>query len=411
MATFPTPSQIQTQYLTILQSIKPTLNINDQNSDFVIRGNAMSGVVSGLYGDQQNVDNDTWISTARPEALPIFGQDYALPSEPATQATSENVTVVGVNSTVITVGELTFLYVPTGVLYQNTTGGTITGGVLSLSIQALSSGSIGNVLTPATLQIVSPPTGVGQTATLTEDIAGGSDPESTDSYRARLLARRQSPPAGGNQADYAAWPFTADPAVRSAEVIRFGRGLGTVDVYITAGTTDIDNAVTNGLPIVRVPSGMDIDEVQTYLDTVAPLTDCPEVFGPTEQDIDVTVAVDLATGYTMSSVPSDPVNNPLNLTCQQLIQREVGRVLYEYSVGGRVLPGGSQGYVVASDIEEGLDVWLSAVKDFDTGLAIGIIPILADRQIEPLNGSSYNLPINGNILPAPGVITVTSPVP
>jgi hypothetical protein len=117
--------------------------------------------------------------------------------------------------------------------------------------------------------------------------------------------------------------------------------------------------------------------------------------------------VDLAQGLTLSSVPADPVYNPLNLTVQQLIQREVGRPLYKYSTGGRVIPGLSGGYVVASDIEESLDVWLSAVPDPNTGLVLGLLPILADRQVQKLNGASYNLPVSQNQLAAPGTITVT----
>jgi len=46
-----------------------------------------------------------------------------------------------------------------------------------------------------------------------------------------------------------------------------------------------------------------------------------------------------------------------------LITREVGRVLYKQVVGGRIIPGFSNGFIVASDIEESLDLWLSAVPD------------------------------------------------
>lgn len=409
MATFPTPSQIAAQYFQILKSIKPSLNTNDNNSDFVIRGNALSGLVSGLYGDQKKVNNDTWISTARPEALTLKGRDFGIPQNPATQAKSANVQVTGTNGTVVNPGDLVFLYVATNVLYTNTTGGTVTGGVLSVAVQCEIAGQIGNIVAPDTFQLVSPPTGINTSASIITDLADGADAESPDSYRSRLLSRQQNPPAGGNETDYPNFGFAADPSVRSVFIRRFGRGLGTVDVYITTGTTDIDTAVTNGIAIVRIPSSGLLATVQAYYDSHAPLTDCPAVYAPTELDINVTVNVDLATGLTMSSVPSDPVNNPLGLTCMQLIQREVGRVLYKYAVGGRSLPGLTGGWVTAMDIESGLDTWLSAVVNPSTGLAQGIIPILADRQCQKLNPpTSYDLAIGENQLPAPGTITVVS---
>ena len=405
MPSFPTPSQIQADYFQILKSIKPTLNVNDPNSDFVIRGNTFSGVASGLYGDQDKVDRDTFTLTARPEALTLKGADLNFPQQPATQAMSSDVQISGTNGTIITPGQLTFLYVPTNVLYTNTTGGTITGGVLDLQVQAEATGQIGNIKSPDTLQVVSPPSGVGPTANLVADMANGADVESTDSYRARLASRIQNPPAGGNQTDYPAFAFAADPSVRSAQIHRFGRGLGTVDVYITSGTTDIDTAVTNGIAVIRIPSGTLITKVQNYYNAHVPLTDCPGVFAPSELPVNVSVNVDLAAGLTLSTIFADPVNNPLGLTVQQLIIREVGRVLYKYPTGGRFLPGLVGGFVVAADIEEGLDVWLSAVTDPSTGLSIGKMAILTNRQVQKLNPPAYDLAILQNTLPAPGTIT------
>lgn len=406
MANFPTPSQLNSQYLQILKGVKPSLNTNDKNSDFVIRGKAISGIASGLYGDQKKVNNDTFVSSARPESLTVKGLDYAIPQQPSTPAISIQVRITGVNTTVVNPGDLTFLYVPTNILYTNTTGGTITLGILDLEVQSQVNGQIANIAAPDTLQVVSPPSGVNASASLLQDMADGADAESTDSYRARLLSRLQNPPAGGNETDYPQFAFAADPSVRSAFIHRFGRGLGTVDVFITTGTTDIDTAVTQGLAIVRLPSGGLIATVQAYYDAHVPLTDCAEVFAPVELNVDVTVDLVYATGFTGISVPVDPDFNPLNLTCEQLVKREISRVLYKLPVGGRAIPGFTNGFVTASDIEEQLDVSLSAVPDTLHGGFIGRLPILADRECQKLNGIDYNLPLAANQLAAPGVLTV-----
>lgn len=406
MATFPSPSQISANYFSYLKAAKPSINVNDKNSDFVIRGNVFSGILSGAYGDQRKIYNDTFFNSARPEALALHGQDLGKAAQPATPAASTKVRLSGTNGTIVNPGDVTFVYLPTNVLYSNTTGGTVASGILDVEVTCEVNGQVGNIAAPDTLQVVSPPAGIQTTAQLVNDMTDGADAESTDSYRARLLSRLQSPPAGGNETDYPQFAFDADPTVRSAFIRRFGRGLGTVDVYITTGTTDIDTAVTQGLPVLRIPSPTVLANVQAYYNAHVPLTDCPAVYAPSEVNVAVTARVVLAAGLTLTSVPADPTYNPLGLTCQQLVQREVSRVLYKLPVGGRVLPGGSVGYVVAADIENGLAVWLSAVTDPTTGLLAGKLPILADWQIDKLDPPDYDLALGQNELAAPGVISV-----
>lgn len=400
MATFPAPSDIQATYLQILKSIKPSLNINDKNSDFVMRGRAATGLISGLYGDQAKINSDTFITTARPEALILKGGDLGLTLNPATAA-SGTVSITGPNGTVVNAGDLTFIYNSTNLFYTNTTGGTIASGSLTLTIQSETTGSLTNIAYPDTLVLVSPPTGVSTSSGLVTSIGSGSDIESTDSFRARVLARQQNTPSGGNQSDYQAWGFLADPSVRSVSIRRFVRGLGTVGVVITSGVTDIDSAVTAGTAIVRIPSAQVIANVQSYYDANAPLTACTVVFGPSETPVNVSVAVDLIAPFIMSSVPTSPYN-PLGLTINQLITREVGRALYNAAIGGRSLSGSPGGYIVASDIEASLDKWLGPN---------GFIKVLDDREVLPLNGTSYDLPISSNSLAAPGTVTIINGVP
>ena len=399
MSSFPLPSQIEAQYLRNLKSLKPSINTNDQNSDFVIRGKVFSGMLSGLYGDQKKINNDTYISTCRPEVLEVAGLDYNLPKQQATQAVSPQIRIFGDNGTIINPGDLTFMYVPTSILYSNTTGGTISGGQLDVTIRCEAPGQNGNVLAPDTLNLVSPPSGVQVTSNVVQSIADGSDVETNDSYRTRLLNRKQFAPSGGNVTDYPNFAFAANSSVRSAKVKRFGRGLGTVDIYITAGTTDIDTAVTQGIDVSRVPSSLTIQQVQDYYFANVPLTDCPRVYGPSERDIFTFIKLTFAPQITSPStyVPTDATLNPEGLTCIQLVHREIARALYKNPVGGRIttpsIPN-SAGYVFASDIEENIDMWLSAVTDQSTGLPIGKIPILIDRQVTKLNSDSF--PVNNN---------------
>src|ERR1700690_1542243 len=148
MANFPTPSQIQQAYFAILQSIKPSINVNDPTSDFVIRGNVLSGIISGLYGDQAQVDADSFVTSMRSTSLDLRGADLNLPRDQATASSSTDIQITGTNGTVINPGDLTFLYQATNILYINTSGGTIAGGVLDMTAAAQSVGQITNILAP-----------------------------------------------------------------------------------------------------------------------------------------------------------------------------------------------------------------------------------------------------------------------
>jgi uncharacterized phage protein gp47/JayE len=389
--------------------LKPTFNPNDPLSDFNIRGQAVTGLLSGAYADQEAVDNDTFLLTARAAAIVQRGLDYGMTPNPATEADTTGATGTGIAGSPIAAG-VQAVYLPTGNIYEVSSSTTVAeDGTFSISLNSTTTGQALNIAAPDTLQFVSPPTGVNPTITLVNNMADGTNPETTASFATRVLNRLQQPPAGGNANDYQNWAFAADPSVRGAFIVRFGRGLGTVDIYITSGTTDIDTAVTNGESVVRLPSDGLLATVQAYYNAAEPLCDCAKVWSPNQTNVNVNAFADLASGLTMTTVPADPVNNPLNLTVEQLIQREVGRVLYKYPIGGRVLPGvGTSGYIVAQDIWEGLEYWLSAIPDLYGN--VGIIPILTDWRIGPLNGSATDLPIAGHTLAAPGTITATQGV-
>ena len=407
MAKFPTPSQLATQYLQILQSIKPSININDASSDFVIRGNVWAAFVSGVYGDQARVDDNTYISSASPESLTLHGQDLGIIQNGATKANSTDILITGTAGTVVNTGDLTFIFDSTGVTYTNTVGGTLqTSGNLHLSAVALSPGIIGNVGAGQSIGLLGPPAGINTVGTVIVAFASGTDRESTDSYRARLLNRLQQPPSGGNLNDLRNFAFAGDSSVRTVIVVPFALGLGTAAVYITGGSTtqDIDTAITNGEPIIRVPSQTVINNVQSYYYANAPITTCVSVYGPNEITFNGTVYVDLAPNLTLSSVPSDPVNNPLGITIEGLIRREYGRALYNCPVGGFQVEG--HGYLLASDIEKSMLTHLSSEANPSTGAAYGLLPVLSDIRIPQLSPPNTNLLLNGNWLVAPGIITV-----
>lgn len=390
---FKTPSQVRTEYLLELQSLKPEVNVDQRDSDWYIRGSVVGGVLSGVYSDQRLISNDAFPQRARREALGQFLELYLNDTfRPATQAEGFAV-VYGDAGSSVQVNQQ-FLYEPNGNGYQAISAVDFDAATAVLvPIISIGTGQSQNLLSEAPLTVVSPPAGISTSAAASGDISDGRDEETNEEASARILARIRQPIAGGTASDYQQWAIESDPSVVEANILRFPFGFGTVGVVIAAGTTDIDAALDNGQPVVRIPSAALIDRVTAYLETKRPITDCVTVLAPTGVDIDVTVRVSLVSG-DLDTVPAGQT-----LTQGELVEREVQRAIYKTPPGGRQI--GASGYVLASEIEEVIDLGLSAGP-----YVFGQVPILTDRQVQDLYVSGPNYPLLGTQVALPGVITV-----
>jgi uncharacterized phage protein gp47/JayE len=391
---FKSPDDILAQYLTILKDIKPEVDISKTDSAWHIRGRVLGGVMSGVYSDIRSVADDAFPQSARREALErhlitLFGSGF----KEATQSEG-TAGVTGTVSSTVSVGTQ-FLYSVNGNVYQATETVVLTSASAEIPVRSVASGQSQNLLAGAALTISSPPAGIQSAAVALTDFADGRNLESNEEASARILARLQNPPAGGTEADYKAWAAEADNSVVDVNILRFVYGLGTVGVVFTAGTTDIDEAVTNGDAVVRVPSDDLVDKVQAYVDAKNPLTDCVHTFKPTVIPIDVTIRVRYQSGDDNTVPPGQ------TLTQKELVQREVRRAIYKTPPGGRQF--GSKGYVVASEIEEVVDAGLSAPPYTEGDFA----QILVDRQVADLAASGPNRELTPREIAEPNDITVT----
>lgn len=390
-----TPQQVAQEFLTHLAGLKPDVDVSLTDSDWWVKAQALGGVAAGIYADQALLANDPFPQSARADAIAKHLKTYFtapndtfIPAQPAVGF----VAVTGTIGTPITVG-LQFLYQPNGNSYLATSGFTMAATSALVPVQSVGTGQVQNLLSGAALFVPSPPSGLSSNAAASGDLAQGRDQESIPQAAARVLSFIQEPPAGGTVADYVRFAQQADPSVVGVSVLRYSNGFGTVGLVITAGTSDIDQAIDNGEPVVVVPTADLIQKVQDYVETVCPLTDCVTVVGPSSLAVNVTAKVSFASGDGNTILPGQ------TLTQAQLVQREIQRALYKTPPGGRLL--GGVGYVVASDIEAQVDSKLS-----DEPHATGTLPILLDRQIT-ITGGSPNLPIASTQVPIPGTITVT----
>lgn len=392
---FKTPSAVAEEYLLELKSLKPEVNIDQQDSDWWIRGQVVGGVVSGVYQDQRKISDDAFPQSARTEAVErhlftYFNSGYRA----ATNATG---TVMANGTIGFTLPANTeFLHQPTQNVYRSTEDVLFDAATGAIPVISVDTGQGQNLLEGTALVISSPPSGFGADAVVMDgNISDGRNAETKEEGAARVLSRIRTPVRGGTTEDYETFARDASPSVNGVRIRRFIYGLGTVGIYITAGTADIDQAIDDGDAIVRIPSPELIQTVQDAVDARNPLTDCIFVLEPEEVEQDVTIRVKYAEGYTGASILGGQT-----LTLNELVQREVSRVLYKLPIGGRVIDG--VGYVVGSEIEENLDFKLSATPYIEGEIA----GVIVDRAIDDLSISGRNRSLLVNQIVTPGTITV-----
>lgn len=392
---FKSPRQLANEYLLHLKSLKPSVDTKQEDSDWYIKGNVNGGLISGVYSDQRKIADDAFPQSARREA--VERHLFVHFNDGFKQETKSNgfALVTGSTGSFANAGTIEFVYEPNGNTYTNTEDVTIDAATgTPVAITSINTGQSQNLLEDAELSLSSPPSGFDNVAIVFGGpLADGSNIESTEEASARVLDRVRDPVRGGTGNDYEQWALESSDSVTRASVLRYVNGLGTVGVVITAGTTDIDTAIDNDEPIVIVPSSQLISEVKSYLDTKRPVTDCVRVLPPIETDQEISVKVRFSQGT------KDTILAGQTLTQGELVQREVRRALYKHPVGGFIL--GASGYVVASHIEEVIDLNLSTLPHTQ-----GSNPIVVDRHVEDLSASGRNRVLLTNQAAVPSVINI-----
>jgi uncharacterized phage protein gp47/JayE len=164
----------------------------------------------------------------------------------------------------------------TGVTYQTLAQLSLGNAPTEIPIQALDAGALGNLEAGVALSLQTPVTGV--TGATVVALEGGTDDETDDELRARILKRIREPPMGGDATDYEQWAL-AVPGVTRAWAAPQEMGIGTCSVRFMMDDLRADN---DGFPLPE-----DVDAVQAYLNKVRPVTvkQC-YVLAPLKQPID-----------------------------------------------------------------------------------------------------------------------------
>lgn len=235
-----------------------------------------------------------FLSFAWGEYLDYHGEQQNSPRKEAVQADG-TLTVVGEEDTVVPVGmqvsPATEDPSVTPPVFTVTAPGTISGGNVNVPIEAVVAGTSGNVAAGALTVVVTPtPPGVTSVSNALPT-EGGTDVESDDDYKNRLLFSFVGV-GPGNINDYKRWGL-AWPGVGRVAVQPNWAGPGTVRVVLTTSSGD---------PVAQAV----VDSFQTWIDPVpgasegqAPPGAIVTVTTSTPVLVAVTATVSFESGYSL----------------------------------------------------------------------------------------------------------------
>lgn len=244
------------------------------NDDEVIRARADANAIEGAYLHQKWILRQLFPQTAESEYLDLHADQKAGIKRKKPTVASGTLLATGTAGKTVPAGTqatrdgLTWTVTADAVLDES--------GEAQVAAQADASGITGNLEPDTMLTWVASPDGVLSDVTVVV-MGGGTDLETDNELRARLLFALQNPEGAGTSADYLRWATSVD-GVTSAYVYPKRRGLGSVDVAITSA---------GGLP-----SGDLVATVQAYVDSKCPAEADAIVFSPTLVNVDMSLQVD-----------------------------------------------------------------------------------------------------------------------
>lgn len=245
-----------------------------------------AGVAHGLYGYLDFIARQVFPDVSEAEYMERWATIWGISRKSATQATG-SITLTGTSGTAVNAG--TKLRRGDGVEFQTAVAVTLSGGTATPTVEAVEAGETGNTTSGTQLTFVSPISGVDAIAT-SGTLSTGTDTESDDDLRDRLLSRLRQPPHGGSSFDYIAWAKEVEGVTR-AWCYPEELGAGTVTVRFM-----MDDTYSDGIPL----SG-DVTTVQDYIDDLRPVTAAVTVVAPTAVPRNFTILLKKADGTTETS--------------------------------------------------------------------------------------------------------------
>ena len=226
---------------------------------------------------------------------------WGVTPNPAAKATG-NVLVNGTAASVIPAG--TVLQTVAGVQYETDVlvNFPTPTSQQTVAVTALVAGDDGNAAASTILTFVSPPAGVVATATVDTGLTGGTDVESDEDLRDRIVDFVRDRPHGGCTQDYETWAMEVAGVERVwvvGEVNSLGLTVPAGDVWVYFATTGVGSAVIPAAPLIA--------SVQAYLadDARRPVTMAVTAKAPTPHVADITIDLEPNTTAVQTQVSAE----------------------------------------------------------------------------------------------------------
>ncbi len=174
---------------------------------------------------------------------------------------------------------------------------TLSGGTADVPVTATVAGEAGTTAEGTALALASPINGLNSEGTVQAGGTVGSDAESDELLRGRLLQKMRQPPMGGAESDYVRWALEVAGVTRAWAIPQhFGDG--------TVGVTFVMDEKAGTI----IPSAAEVQAVQGYIDAPyrRPVTADVTVFAPTPISRDVQISgLDPATTAVQDAIAAE----------------------------------------------------------------------------------------------------------
>jgi uncharacterized phage protein gp47/JayE len=218
----------------------------------------IAGAAHGLYGNLDYLARQILPDTAEDEYVVRHAAIWLPGGRLAATYAGGQVTVNGANG--VSIPEDTVYKRPDGARYLTEDEARIAGGVATLNLIAAEAGEAGNTAAGTILRLESPIADMtAQALVIGDGLTGGTEAETIDSLRARLLDRIRQPPMGGTPHDYITWAKEVS-FVDRAWCYPLELGDGTVVVRFTRRGTNV------------IPSPDEVATLQKHIDARRPAT-------------------------------------------------------------------------------------------------------------------------------------------
>lgn len=321
-----------------------------------IMADTFAGALHILYGAVSWLSRQILPDLADTEYLVRHAAVYGITRQAAV-AWEGTITFTGVNTTVVPSG--TTVTRADGAVYVTTANGTISGGAVTVAAESEVAGADYNLEVGQDLTLGQAIAGVDSDVETASTTTSGTDEETDNELRDRLLQRIQDTPQGGSADDYERWAREISGVFRSL-CVPLPRGAGSVDVYFLH-----DEGTGYG-----IPTAPQIAEVQAYIDDLRPVT---------ASDVQVKAPSTTTVAYTFTAL------DPNDATTQGAIEDEIDAMFRAKAL--RSLAAGTPEPVYISDHWQAIAAAAGVVSFEITAPAADLTP--ADGEVYIRGAMTY----------------------